>query len=86
MQATLDKHKSDLERAKADYDRASTVQRAPVRQAGFRQRKYTYEAQQAAVRQSRNAPGSVSRPARPDRGAVAVLPETHRQYRPAWCA
>ena len=53
MQAMIDKDKSDLERAKAEFDRAESLYNEHLMaKQDFDVRKYAYEAQQAAVKQS----------------------------------
>ncbi len=53
MQAMLDKDKSDLDRAKAEFDRGQALfNEHLLAKQDFDLRRYTYEAQQATVRQS----------------------------------
>jgi HlyD family secretion protein len=53
MQAMIDKDKSDLERAKAEYDRSQQLfNEHLLAKQDFDLRRYTYEAQLATVRQS----------------------------------
>src|ERR1019366_6075670 len=79
MQAMLEKDKSDLDHAKADFDRSQSLfNEHLLAKQDFDLKKFTYEAQQATVRQSEMRLVQSRRPAGPDRGAVDVRPEAHR--------
>ena len=59
MQAAIDHDKADLERMKADLDRAEELFKEQLlAKQDFELKKFTYEAQVAAVQRVRSPPGA----------------------------
>ncbi len=75
MQAGIDRDKADLARMKADLDRAESLYKEKLMaKQEFDQRKFTYEAQQSAVKRVRGTADPGESPARADGGPTAHPP------------